>query len=60
MNGSLKFPINLFSLITKVKTTFSINSIYLDLSPTYIIDKIYELEKYILNKMIMVANCLYV
>tara|TARA_Y100000591_G_C21854018_1_gene713706 strand:- start:6664 stop:11115 length:4452 start_codon:yes stop_codon:yes gene_type:complete len=50
MNGSLKFPINLFSLITKVKTTFSINSIYLDLNPTYIIDRIYELEKYILEQ----------
>ena len=50
MNGSLKFPINLFSLITKVKTTFSINSIHLDLSPTYIIEKIYELEKYILEQ----------
>jgi DNA-directed RNA polymerase II subunit RPB1 len=44
----VRFPINLYSLIIRIKNTFLIKkTVLLNLSPSYIIDKIYELEDYI-------------
>jgi len=45
--GNIKYPVNLFRLINSVKNSFSMNTIMLNLSPSYIIDKIYELEQYL-------------
>jgi len=46
-NGLIRFPVNLYRLINSVKNTFSLNTLQLNLNPTYIIEKIYELESYL-------------
>ena len=46
-NGLIRFPVNLYRLINSVKNTFSLNTLQLNLNPTYIIEKIYELENYL-------------
>ena len=49
VDGIIRYPINLYRLINSVKTTFSLNTVLLNLNPTYIITKIYELERYLRN-----------
>ena len=49
MTNDIKFPVNLFRLIKSTKAKFSFNSILLNLNPTYIINRIYDLEKYLHN-----------
>jgi len=48
-DSNIKFPVNLFRLIDSVKKTFSLNSVLLNISPLYIINRIYELEEYLHN-----------
>ena len=46
IDSNIKYPINLFRLIHKVKNQFSINKTHLsNLTPIYIIKRIEELEK---------------
>ena len=53
MDNMIRFPVNLFNHIIKIKNTLAIkNSVLLNLSPVYIIDKIYELEEYLENENI--------
>ena len=47
VDGVIRYPINLYRLINKVKNTFSLNTILLNINPKYIINKIYELEAYL-------------
>ena len=46
-NDLIRYPVNLFRLINSVKNTFSLNTLLLNLNPTYIVDKIYELESFL-------------
>ena len=48
-DSNIKFPVNLFRLINSLKKTFSINTVLLNISPVYIINRIYELEDYLNN-----------
>jgi len=48
-NNLIRYPVNLFRLINSVKNTFSLNTLLLNLNPSYIVEKIYELEMF-LNK----------
>ena len=53
MDNMIRFPVNLFNHIIKIKNTMAIkNSVLLNLSPVYIIEKIYELEEYLENENI--------
>ena len=50
MDNMIRFPVNLFNHIIKIKNTISVKkSVLLNLSPSYIIDKIYDLEDYFVN-----------
>ena len=43
----IRYPINLYRIINNVKDTFSLNTISLNINPSYIVSKIYELELFL-------------
>ena len=48
MDSIVRFPINLFTMINRIKETFIIKkTVLLNLNPSYIVDRIYELEEYL-------------
>ena len=47
VDSLIRFPINLYRIINSVKETFSLNTISLNINPTYIVSKIYELERFL-------------